>query len=115
MDKMNYKMVHTCIRVMDLEKSIDFYGKALGFKEVNRIDREGDFTIVYLEDGVTSYQLELTYNYGKTEPYTIGDGYSHMAVIVDDLEKSHQLHKEMGFEVTDLKGLPGEEPRFYFI
>jgi len=48
---MEYKLLHTCIRVLDLEKSIDFYERAFGFKETKRIDNpEHEFTLVYLSD-----------------------------------------------------------------
>ncbi len=101
---------------MDLEKSIEFYNNALNFKEVNRkVFKEDQFTLVYMSDGVTGHELELTYNYGQEQPYEIGNGYSHLAVVVEDLEKSHDEHKSMGYEVTKLSSLPGNPPRFYFI
>lgn len=112
---MKYEMVHTCIRVLDLEKSVEFYKNALGFKEIKRKGVKGDFTLVFMSDGISSHELELTYNYGREEPYEIGNGFSHIAVVVSDLEKSHQGHKEMGYSVTDLKGLPGDPPRYYFV
>lgn len=113
---MKYEMIHTCIRVMDLEKSIEFYNKALGFTEVKRKDfKDAEFTLVYLSDGVSSYELELTFNYHREEPYTIGNGYGHIALLTDDLEKSYENHKNMGLKVSNLSGLPGEPPRFYFI
>lgn len=113
---MNYKMLHTCIRVMDLEKSLKFYKEALGLVETRRSDfPEDEFTLVFLSDGVGSCEVELTYNYNPEKPYTIGDGFSHMAFSVEDLEASRERHKEMGYEVTDLMGLPGEKPRYYFV
>lgn len=113
---MKYEIAHTCIRVMNLEKSIEFYSKALNFKEVNRkVFKEEKFTLVYMSDGVTGHELELTYNYDHVEPYEIGNGYSHLAVVVEDLEKSHNQHKSMGYKVSKLSSLPGSPPRFYFI
>ena len=113
---MKYEIVHTCIRVMDLEKSIEFYKIALNFKEVKRmVFEENRFTLVYMSDGVTGHELELTYNYDQKKPYEIGDGYSHLAVVVDDLEKSHEEHKSAGYQVTKLSSLPGNPPKFYFI
>ena len=109
----DYQFVHSCIRVMDLEESVEFYQKALGLEVSSRNDfPEDEFTLVYLKDKTGNFELELTYNYDKKEPYTIGDGYSHLAVTVDDLEKSHQRHKELGYEVTDLMGL-GESSGSY--
>ena len=91
------KFLHTCVRVKDLEASLKFYKEALGFKEARR----NDFP-------------ELTYNYDH-EAYDLGDGYGHIAVGVDDLEATHQAHKEAGYTVTDLSGLPGKPKMYYFI
>ena len=113
---MNYKLLHTCIRVMDLEKSLRFYKEALGFIETRRKDfPEHEFTLVFLSDSSRSYEIELTYNYNPEKPYVIGDGFSHIAVSVEDLEGSRDRHKEMGYEVTELMGLPGNPPRYYFV
>jgi len=113
---MRYKMLHTCIRVMDLEKSLKFYKEALGLVEKERKDfPEYEFTLVYLSDESGHYELELTYNYNQDKPYEIGNGFSHIAVSVDDLEGSREKHKEMGYEVTELMGLPGSPPKYYFV
>lgn len=113
---MNYKMLHTCIRVMDLEKSLEFYKEALGLVETRRKDFPDDeFTLVFLADESRQYEIELTYNYHPEKPYVIGDGFSHLAFGVENLEESQKRHKEMGYEVTELMGLPGEKPRYYFV
>lgn len=113
---MEFKMLHTCIRVMDLEKSLDFYEKALGLRISRKKDfPEDGFTLVYLTDSTGSYELELTYNYGREEAYEIGNGFSHIALSSEDLEESWKKHKDMGYKTTDLMGLPGEKPRYYFI
>lgn len=110
------KMLHTCIRVMDLERSLAFYKDALGLIETRRKDfPEHAFTLVYLSDKENGYELELTYNYDPEKPYELGNGFSHIAVEADDLEASHKKHTEMGYEVTPLKGLPGEAPHYYFV
>lgn len=110
------KMLHTCIRVMDLEKSLAFYKEALGLIETRRKDfKEHEFTLVYLSDEKDGYELELTYNYNPEKPYELGNGFSHIAVGVEDLEASHEKHQAMGYEVTPLKGLPGEAPKYYFV
>jgi lactoylglutathione lyase len=112
----NYDFVHSCIRVMNLEKSIDFYKNALNLEESRRRDfPENKFTLVYLTDQKGNFELELTYNYDREEPYTIGNGYSHIAVKVDDLEKSYQRHKEAGYQVGDLKSLSEGSAGYYFI
>jgi len=113
---MNYKLEHACIRIMDLDKSLKFYKKALSLEEVNRLDySEYKFTLVYLSDKNKNFEIELTHNYNTEKPYEMGNGFSHFALTVSDLEESHEFHKNMGLEVTDLKGLPGEKPRYYFI
>ncbi len=113
---MKYKFLHTCIRVMDLEKSLKFYTEALGLKETRRKDfPEAEFTLVFLSDETQSFELELTYNYNPEKPYEIGNGFSHIAVSVEDLEASRERHIEMGYKVTKLMGLPGNPPRYYFI
>ncbi len=113
---MKCKMLHTCIRVMDLEKSLKFYKEALGLVETRRKDYpEDEFTLVFLSDESGNYEIELTYNYNPEKPYIIGDGFSHIAVSVDDLESVREKHIEMGYEVTELMGLRGEKPRYYFV
>ncbi len=113
---MKSKMLHTCIRVMDLEKSLKFYKEALGLKETHRKDfPQHEFTLVFLSDDEGHYGLELTYNYNPDKPYEIGNGFSHIAVSVDDLEGCREKHRDMGYEVTELMGLPGSPPRYYFV
>ena len=112
---MEYKILHTCIRVNDLEESVDFYKSALGLTETGRKVYPEDFTLVFLSDKVGAIEIELTWNYGRDIPYTIGDGFSHLAFSVEDLESSHKRHFEMGIETTELMGLPGDPPRYYFI
>ncbi len=113
---MKYKLEHACIRVMDLEKSLKFYKEALGLEEVRRKDfPEWKFTLVYLTDEDRNFEIELTYNYNPEKPYELGNGFSHFALTVADLEGSHFAHKEAGYTVTDLKGLPGEKPMYYFV
>jgi len=113
---MEYKILHTCIRVKDLEKSLKFYKEALGLIETRRKDfPENKFTLVFLSDKDKNIEIELTYNYDQEKPYEIGNGFSHIAVGVEDLEASRERHMEMGYQVTKLMGLPGTPPRFYFI
>ncbi|CAM3285179.1 lactoylglutathione lyase [Vagococcus fessus] len=109
------KMAHTCVRVKDLEASVKFYQDAFDFEETNRRDfPEHKFTLVYLTLPGDDYELELTYNYGH-EGYDLGNGYGHIAIASEDLEGLHAKHKAAGFEVTDLKALPGVPPSYYFI
>ncbi len=111
----DYKFVHSCIRVLDLEKSIDFYENALNLKISRRRDfPEYKFTLVYMKSELGDFEIELTYNYDQEEPYTIGNGYSHIAVIVDDLKESYSRHQELGYEVGDIKSLSEEASGGYY-
>lgn len=113
---MTYTMIHSCIRVMDLEKSEKFYREALGFTVARRKDHtEHKFTLSYMRSPGSNFELELTWNHDQTEPYELGNGYSHLAVSVVDLEASHKKHEEMALEPKPLKGLPGQGARFYFL
>jgi len=101
---------------MDLEKSESFYQEALGFTVARRKDyTEYKFTLSYLRSSGSDFELELTCNHDQEEPYELGNGYSHLAVSVVDLEASHKKHEEMGLEPKPLKGLPGQGARFYFL
>lgn len=113
---MAVKMLHTCVRVFDLEKSLKFYKDALGLIETRRVDfNEHKFTLVYLSNETGGYEIELTYNYNPEKPYEIGNGFSHIAIGVDDLETEREKHISLGYEVTGLKGLPGHKPTYYFV
>ncbi|MDH6364771.1 lactoylglutathione lyase [Enterococcus sp. PF1-24] len=109
------KMAHTCVRVKDLEASVKFYEEAFGFEESSRRDfPEAEFTLIYLTLPGDTYELELTYNY-KHSAYDLGNGYGHIAISTPDLEALHAKHQAAGYEITDLKGLPGVAPSYYFI
>jgi lactoylglutathione lyase len=101
---------------MNLEKSEKFYQEALGFEVARRKDHsKHKFTLSYLRSSGSDFELELTWNHDQEEPYELGNGYSHLAVAVSDLEASHKRHQEMGLEPKPLKGLPGQGARFYFL
>ena len=113
---MKYPMIHLCLRVMDLDASEKFYQEAFGFEVSRKKDfPDAEFTLSYMTSAGQPFELELTYNYDQKEPYVIGDGYSHMAVGVKDLEASHQKHTDMGLEPTPLKGLSAGKKMFYFV
>lgn len=78
------KIIHTMIRVMNLEKSIRFYKTALDLNVADRYDFD-DFTLVYLRSTENDYEIELTYNKDNSEAYTHGNGYGHIAVCVDNI------------------------------
>jgi lactoylglutathione lyase len=94
---MKFRMVHNNLNVFDLDKSIKFYQDAFDMREVRRINaKDGSFIIVYLEDGNSSHQLELTWLRDRTEAYDLGEDEFHLAFRVDDYEAAHALHEKMG-------------------
>ena len=94
---MKFKMYHENYNVLDLEKSLEFYDKALGLKPVSRINAEdGSYAIVFIGNDTTDFQLELTWLRDRTEPYSLGDEEFHLAFHTDDYEAAHKLHEEMG-------------------
>ena len=94
---MKFTIAHNNINVLDLEKSLRFYEKALGLKEVRRKNAQDDsFIIVYLNDGQTVHELELTWLRERQERYNLGDNEFHLAFRVDDFQAAHKKHQEMG-------------------
>ncbi len=94
---MKFTFAHNNFNVLDLEKSLKFYEEALGLKEVRRhVAADGSFILVYLGDGTTPHQLELTWLRDRKEAYNLGENEFHLAFVVDDYEAAHQKHKEMG-------------------
>ena len=93
----NFKFVHNNINVYDLQKSLDFYQKALGLTEIRRITPQDDsFIIVYLSDGSSVHNLELTWLRDWERPYNLGDNEFHLAFVAEDFDAAHKLHSEMG-------------------
>lgn len=94
---MKFYFIHENFNVMDLDKSIKFYNEALGLKVAReKIAKDGSYKIVYLEDGVTNFQLELTWLADRKEKYDLGDEEFHLAFRVDDYEAAFKKHQEMG-------------------
>ncbi|SJZ37884.1 lactoylglutathione lyase [Selenihalanaerobacter shriftii] len=114
---MEYNFVHACIRVLNLEKSIKFYKEALDLEIARKRDfPKYEFTLVFMKNQNNDFEIELTYNYDRKEPYTIGDGFSHLAVTVKDIQAAYKKHKKSGYEVSDLKSLSEEaEGGYYFL
>ena len=79
------ELIHTCYRVLDLERSAAFYEK-LGFEEMRRMPIGHDATNLFMGLPGDGERLELTLNHGRTEPYEIGTGYGHIAITSDDLD-----------------------------
>ena len=94
---MSFTFNHYNINVLDLEKSLAFYQKALGLAEQSRLEAEdGSFILVYLGDGTTGFRLELTWLRGRTAPYNLGENEFHMALTAENYEDAHKLHSAMG-------------------
>jgi lactoylglutathione lyase len=91
------KAIHTMVRVLDEARSVAFYDKAFGLKVAERLDFP-DFTLLYLSNAETPFEVELTVNKGRTNPYELGDGYGHVAVSVDDLDAEHARFEAAGLK-----------------
>jgi lactoylglutathione lyase len=96
------KALHSMIRVLDEERSVDFYSKAFGLRVADRFPFDG-FTLVYLRNGESDFEVELTINHDRTEPYDLGNGYGHIAFAVDDLENEHQRFESLGLRPNPIK------------
>ncbi len=111
------KLVHSMIRVLEEARSVDFYDKAFGLKIAERVPFDG-FTLIYLSNPETGFELELTVNDGQTQAYDLGNGYGHLAVTVADAEAEHRRFTELGLAVGKLVEMPHEgKPfaKFFFV
>ena len=94
---MKFRMYHENYNVLDLNRSLEFYKKALGLTEQRRKEAsDGSYIIVYVGNEEADFQLELTWLRDRTEPYNLGDEEFHLAFETDDFEAAHALHSEMG-------------------
>jgi lactoylglutathione lyase len=92
------ELIHTCYRITDIDRSTEFY-KALGFEEMGRIPIREEAINVFMNlpgDGDMP-RLELTYNIG-VDSYELGTGYGHIAIGVEDLDRTLENLKEQGIE-----------------
>jgi lactoylglutathione lyase len=92
-------LIHTCYRILDVDRSVAFY-KALGFEERRRVPIRDEAINVFmsLPDDGPEPRLELTHNFGRTDPYEIGTGYGHIAITTDDMDGALARLKEQGIE-----------------
>ena len=111
------KAIHMMIRVLDEQRSINFYETAFGLKVADRLDFE-NFTLVYLRNAEADFEVELTINKGQTDAYDLGNGYGHVAFCVDDLDAEHARMSAAGLSPRKLVDFaPGGEviARFFFV
>ncbi len=113
---MSRTLVHTCLRVVDVEASQAFYAR-LGFEPRGRLNFDSAFN-VYMGLPGHGDQLELTVNVGRTEPYDLGDGFNHLALTVLDLDGLLAELAEIGVEPEKPPYRPGgrdDLPRIAFV
>lgn len=111
------KVIHSMIRVLDLDKSLEFYKQAFGLTPSHQLDFD-DFALVYLRNSESDTEIELTLNKGETTPYTHGTGYGHVAMCVEDLDAEHARFSELGFKPTDVVTFAPDGnllARFFFV
>ena len=111
------KMIHSMIRVLDVARSLAFYEAAFGLRVAERLDFP-EFTRIYLANDEGSFELELTVNKGRTEPYALGDGYGHLAVSVADVAAEHARLEAAGLAprmIVDFAPAGTVIARFFFI
>jgi lactoylglutathione lyase len=111
------KIIHTMIRVLDPVRSLQFYGDGFGFAVTHRLDYP-DFSLIYLRNPESEFELELTHNRERTEPYTHGDGYGHIAFVTDDLQAMHDKLSAMQYAPLPIKEFKDGDTllaRFFFV
>jgi lactoylglutathione lyase len=107
------KLIHAMIRVLDLQRSAEFYERGFGLKESHRLEFP-TFTLLYLREPESGFEIELTWNKGQAEPYAHGAAYGHMAFCAADLKAQRDLLQQLGYAVGDIKELPAGAARFFF-
>ncbi len=111
------KAIHSMVRVLDEARSLAFYDTAFGLTVADRLDFD-TFTLIYLSNPESAFEVELTVNKGRTEPYTLGDGYGHLAVSVADVAAEHARMIDAGLaprKIVDFAPAGTVIARFFFI
>jgi len=111
------KAIHMMIRVLEEQRSLSFYETAFGLKVADRFGFEG-FTLVYLRNPEVDFEIELTINHDREEPYALGDGYGHVAFAVENLDAEHARLSAAGLVPNPIKEFHREGAllaRFFFI
>ena len=91
------ELIHTCYRILDIDRSVGFYEK-LGFEEMARLPIRDEAINVFMGMPGDGARLELTWNKDQTEPYEIGTGYGHIALTVDDIDAALERLASDGIE-----------------
>ena len=106
------KFLHTMIRVLDLDKTVEFFVDKFGLVELRRHEvPEGKFTLVFLATAAGEPAVELTYNWDQTEPYSVGRNFGHLAFSVENIyELCEKLQNE---DVSILR--PPRDGRMAFV
>lgn len=116
---MYFTFNHTNLNVANLEKSLAFYREALGLLPVRtHTAQDGSFTLTFLSDGESSYQLELTCLKAHPQPYELGENETHLCFTASDYEAAHEKHRQMGcicYENTKMGLYFIEDPDGYWI
>ncbi|AHJ68968.1 VOC family protein [Granulibacter bethesdensis] len=111
------KMIHSMIRVLNEERSLAFYRAAFGLEVVDRLGFDS-FTLIYLSNPESGFELELTVNHGREEAYDLGNGYGHLAVSVPDVQAEYERMSKAGLEPLQVKELRLHDRlvgKFFFI
>lgn len=111
------KIVHSMIRVLEEERSVHFYEKAFGLQVADRLDFD-TFTLIYLSNPETGFELELTVNKGRADPYVLGDGYGHLAVVVANVEAEHARFEAESLnprKLVDFQNKGQRVAKFFFV
>jgi len=111
------KAIHSMIRVLDEARSVAFYEKAFGLTVADRLDFS-NFTLIYLSNAESTFELELTVNKGQSDAYDLGTGYGHFAVSVDNVAAEHARFEADGLSPRKLvEFAPDGEivARFFFV
>jgi lactoylglutathione lyase len=111
------KPVHSMIRVLDEARSLDFYARAFGLEVADHL-KFPEFALIYLRHPSSPFELELTVNFDRKGPYLPGDGYGHLAVVVDNLDAEHARFAQEKLSpgpVRDFKHDGATLARFFFV
>ena len=111
------KLIHSMIRVLDEARSVAFYQSAFGLEVADRLDFDS-FTLIYLSNSETGFELELTVNKSQEEAYELDNGYGHIAVVVDDVTAENARFEAEGLaprKLVDFKNNCVTIAKFFFV